>query len=76
MPVEFSLRPGNDAAVPAARKLIKSMKKKHPKRLKERCRHFMADRSYDDTTLNKKLWNKHQVKPVIEIKRRRRFLSA
>ena len=69
MPVEFSLQPGNDAEIPAARKLIKSMKKNHPKRLKERCRHFMADRGYDDTKLNKKLWNKHQVKPVIGIKR-------
>ena len=69
MPVEFSLQPGNDAEVPAARKLIKSMEKNHPKRLKERCRHFMADRGYDDTKLNKKLWNKHQVKPVIGIKR-------
>ena len=47
--------PGNDAEIPADRKLIKTMKKKPPKRLKRRCRHFMADRGYDDTKLNKKL---------------------
>ena len=29
----------------------------------------MADRGYDDTKLNKKLWNEHQVKLVIGIKR-------
>ena len=29
----------------------------------------MTDRGYDDTKLNKKLWNKHQFKPVIGIKR-------
>ena len=27
----------------------------------------MADRGYDDTKLNKKLWNEHQVKTFIEI---------
>ena len=43
MPVEFSLQPGNDAEIPAARKLIKTMKKNHPKRLKERCRHNYGD---------------------------------
>ena len=28
----------------------------------------MADRGYDNTKLNKNLWNEHQVKPVIGIK--------
>ena len=68
LPVAFSVLPANSSEIPAARKLIKAMYAEHPERL-DQCSCLTADRGYDDTKLHKRLWRKHQIKPVIGIRR-------
>lgn len=68
LPVAFSVLPANSAEVPVAHKLIDAIHERAPQRL-ERCHYFSADRGYDDTKLHKKLWDAHQIKPVIDIRR-------
>lgn len=44
------------------------MSEKHPERL-QTCQYFCGDRGYDDGKLHVKLWDEHEIKPVIDIRR-------
>lgn len=68
LPVAFSVLPANSAEAPIAHKFIDAMNERTPQRL-EKCNYFSADRGYDDTKLHKKLWDEHQIKPIIDIRR-------
>ncbi len=54
--------------MPVAHKLIDGMAERNPEIL-QRCEYFSGDRGYDDTKLHKKLWDEHQIKPIIDIRR-------
>lgn len=48
-------------------KLIARLEKQQPE-IMDRCEVLTADKGYDDTKLIVKLWDKHQIKPVIDIR--------
>ena len=67
LPVAFSITKASEAEIPEGKKLIEKIEKKHPEIL-ERCKYWFGDRGYDDTDTIKYLWDKHGIKPVIDMK--------
>ncbi len=66
LPVAFKLTPASYSEVKQAHYLIDELKADRPHILKE-SKYFMADRGYDDSKLITRLWDDHQIKPVIAI---------
>ena len=59
-------RPVNE--MPVAYRLIERIEKRNPELL-NRCEHFIGDKGYDDVKLHKKLWDDHEIKGVVDIRR-------
>lgn len=68
LPVEYSVLPAPVNEMPVAHRLIERMENTNPELLK-RCEHFTGDKGYDDVKLHKKLWDDHEIKGVIDIRR-------
>lgn len=67
LPVAFEVTPASNGEAPEAHKLIDELDKKQPEILED-CKFFSADKGYDDGKLSKKLWDEHEIKPVIDIR--------
>lgn len=67
LPIAFDLTKASESEYPQAHKLVDDIKEKHPLLLKN-CGHFLGDRGYDDGKLHAKLWDDHEIKPVIDIR--------
>lgn len=68
LPVAFTVLPAPIGEIPVAHKLVDQMAEKNPRILKA-CQYLSGDRGYDDTKLHTKLWDIHQIKPIIDIRR-------
>jgi len=68
LPVSFTVLPASHSEMPVAHKLIDGMAERNPLIL-QKCEYLSGDRGYDDTKLHKKLWDEHQIKPIIDIRR-------
>jgi hypothetical protein len=67
LPVAFEVTKASAAEQPVALDLVNQLKDKQPLLL-ETAEYFMADRGYDDGKLHRKLWDNHDIKPVIGIR--------
>ena len=67
LPVAYGLTKASGAEQPQAHNMIKHLKEEHPLLL-ESCEHFLGDKGYDDGKLHKRLWDHHDIKPVIGIR--------
>ena len=67
LPVAFAVTEASAAEQPVALRLIDQLEQHHPTVL-ERCGHLSADKGYDDGKLITRLWDQHQIKPVIDIR--------
>lgn len=67
LPVAFEITPASHGEAPKAHDLLDELAERHPELLEE-CKFFTGDRGYDDGKLTKKLWDEHEIKPVIDIR--------
>ena len=67
LPVAFEVTEASAAEQPAALRLVDQLEQRHGTLL-ERCGHLNADKGYDDGKLITRLWDEHQIKPVIDIR--------
>lgn len=67
LPVAFEVTEASAAEQPAALRLVDQLEQRHPTVL-QRCGHLSADKGYDDGKLITRLWDQHQIKPVIDIR--------
>lgn len=67
LPVFFSVTKASASDVKEGHDLIDRLDAEHPDIVK-RCEAFLSDKAYDDTKLIVKLWDIHQIKPVIDIR--------
>src|SRR5690554_2283504 len=67
LPIAYKVTPASGAEAPVAHKLIDELDETHPE-LIDKCKYFLGDRGYDDGKLIKKLWDKHKIKPIIDIR--------
>jgi len=67
LPVAFEVTPASAGEAPKAHDLVDGLKKEHPEILK-RAKFCTGDKGYDDGKLTQKLWDDHQIKPVIDIR--------
>ena len=67
LPVAFEVTEASAAEQPAALRLVDQLEQRHGTLL-ERCEHLSADKGYDDGKLIERLWDTHQIKPVIDIR--------
>ena len=67
LPVAFEVTKASTSEVKQAHEMIEKLDEDHPE-LIETCETFLGDRGYDDTKLNILLWNKYDIKPVIDIR--------
>lgn len=67
LPVTFHVTKASQAEAPRAHKLLAEMAQTQPEILKN-CEVFLGDRGYDDGKLITLLWDKYQIKPVIDIR--------
>lgn len=67
LPVNYTVTRASVSEVKQAHGLVDKMAREQPWLL-GRCKTFMADRGYDDAKLLVKLWDEHQIKPVIDIR--------
>ena len=64
LPVAFEVTRASAAEQPVAQQLLDQLEQRHDTVL-ERCAKLSADTGYDDSKLIKRLWDQHQIKPVI-----------
>ena len=67
LPVAFTVTKASISEAPQAHLLLDEIEKTNPKLL-EGCAYFTADRGYDDSKLILKLWDEHNIKPIIDIR--------
>lgn len=67
LPVSFSVTKASVNDINEGHKLIDKLAEEQPE-VMDRCEVLIADKGYDDTKLVMKLWDEHQVKPVIDIR--------
>jgi hypothetical protein len=67
LPVAFKLTQASPGEAPMAHQLVDHLESRHPELL-EGCEYLDADRGYDDGKLISKLWDRHEIKPVIDIR--------
>jgi hypothetical protein len=67
LPIAYSLTKASEPDINEAHKMIDKLEEERPEIL-EKCETLEGDRGYDDTKLIEKLWNKHEIKPVIDIR--------
>ena len=68
LPVAFEVTPASAAEQPVALRLLDQLQQHHGTLL-ERGEILSADKGYDDSKLHKRLWDQHQIKPVIDIRK-------
>ncbi len=67
LPVAYTVKKASVGEQPVAHELLDGFDERHPDLL-ERCEFFSADKGYDDGKLTKRLWDVHEVRPVIDIR--------
>ena len=67
LPVAFEVTKASAGEQPVAHRLLDALDVRHPALL-ERCEYFSADKGYDTGSLSRRLWDTHQVRPVIDIR--------
>ena len=67
VPMGFAVTKALTAEQPQAQRLLDQMQECHPEPL-ERCSRLSADKGYDDSKLIMRLWDQHQIKPVVAIR--------
>ena len=67
LPLAFEVTKASNAEQPQAQLLLDQMQERHPQML-ERCSRLSADKGYDDHKLINRLWDQHQIKPIIAIR--------
>ena len=68
LPVAYQVSQASQHDAVSAHKILNMIEKNEPMILKK-CVHLMADKGYDDGKLLKRLWDKYQTKPVIDIRK-------
>ncbi len=67
LPLAFKLTKASPGEAPIAHHLVDHLESQHPDLL-EACEYLDADRGYDDGKLISRLWDRHEIKPVIDIR--------
>jgi hypothetical protein len=67
LPVAYAVTKASASDITEGHALLKRMEKRQPELL-EAAETLAADKAYDDTKLLVKLWDEHQIKPVIDIR--------
>ncbi|EGL82403.1 transposase IS4 family protein [Caldalkalibacillus thermarum TA2.A1] len=67
LPIHYSLTQAHEADITEAHRMIDHLEESHPEML-ENAETLAADKAYDDTKLIRRLWDDHQIKPVIDIR--------
>jgi len=67
LPVAYTVKRASVGEQPVAHELLDGLEQRHPDLL-ERCEFFSADKGYDDGKLTGRLWDKHETKPIIDIR--------
>jgi hypothetical protein len=67
LPVAFEVTKASVAEQPIALRLLDQLEAHHPLVL-QRAEYYMADRGYDDGKLHRRLWDRHEIKPLIGIR--------
>ena len=67
LPISFEVTKASEAEQPMALSLLNKLEDEQPLLL-DRAEYFMADRGYDDSKLHRRLWDRHAIKPVIDIR--------
>jgi len=70
LPVARTVTPASRAEQPEAHRLLTHLGECHPKLLKT-CETWPADKGYDDRKLLMRLWDHHEIRPVIPIRNNR-----
>lgn len=67
LPLAFKLTKASPGEAPMAHQLVDHLESRHPELL-EACEYLDADRGYDDGKLISRLWDRQEIKPVIDIR--------
>lgn len=67
LPVAMEVTPASHHDVPEMKAMFEKMEIQNPELL-EVCENGIGDKGYDDTVLISNLWDKHKIKPVIDIR--------
>jgi hypothetical protein len=67
LPVGFEVTPASHAEQPVAQWLLDDLEQNQPLLL-DSAEYVIADRGYDDEKLHRRLWDHHQIKPIIGIR--------
>jgi len=67
LPVAMDVSKASQHDLNGAKELFGQLEKKHPSLL-EACENGIGDKAYDDMQLISQLWDKHRIKPVIDIR--------
>ena len=67
LPLAFEVTEASRGEQPQAQWLLDQMQQRHPELL-DRCSRLSADKGYDDHKLINRLWDQHQIKPIIAIR--------
>ena len=67
VPLAFEVTKASTGEQPQAQRLLDQMHERHPELL-QRCDRMSADKGYDDHKLINRLWQQHQIKPIIAIR--------
>jgi hypothetical protein len=67
LPVDYMVTKASASDITVGREMIDEIASKRPHML-EKAEFFLADKGFDDTTLIKRLWYEHTIKPVIDIR--------
>lgn len=67
LPLAMSLTNASQSDVVEAKNMFDKIEVRHPTILRD-CETGTGDRGYDDTELNSRLWDKYDIKPVIDIR--------
>ncbi len=67
LPLAFEVTKASTGEQPQVQRLLDQMQERHPELL-QRCSRMSADKGYDDHMLINRLWQQHQIKPIIPIR--------
>ena len=67
LPLAFEVTKASTGEQPQAQRLLDQMHERHPELL-EQCGRMSADKGYDDHKLINRLWQQHQIKPIIDVR--------
>ena len=67
VPLAFEVTKASTGEQPQAQRLLDQMQERHPELL-ERCGRMSADKGYDHHKLINRLWQQHQIKPIIAVR--------